>query len=95
MMNKPSPPIAPYVRKDDGGDSSSPSNSNNGTSQNSSSSSTLLSDGVTMTNTFSAAADQLLKSNTKLPGAIDVKKVLPVSSSSSQQSNDSSATSSS
>ncbi len=78
MMNKPSPPVAPYVRKDDGKtDKSNQKTSDNGSGGSGQSS---LPDAASVSNAMSSEYNPSLVTNAKLLGAIDVKKVVPVSS---------------
>lgn len=86
MMNRPSPSIAPYLRREgSGGENSTQTTPSNGSTDSSRTSPTALPDAASLYSTMSSAMNSQSIINTKVPGAIDVKKVVPISASSQQQ----------
>jgi hypothetical protein len=85
MMNKPSPAVAPYVRKEDGekeGPQASASMSTTtATNRPSASPDMSLPDATKMSDAISSSGmtNQALRNASKLPRAIDVKKAVLVS----------------
>jgi uncharacterized membrane protein YqiK len=74
MMNKPSPAIPPYIRTEDSSQNIPQDNHSNGANQASDS----LPDATALSSTLSLNPNQA-SIGAKLPGAIDVKSVVPVS----------------
>ena len=86
MMNKPSPAIAPYQKMDEGSQATPPTNN----SEESQPTDFSLPDASSMTSSISSIRNQSAVSG-KLPGAIDAKKVVPISAPQTSENKESSS----